>query len=194
MEAAAEIPWHGKHSVSTEQFTPTRKFLDQNPLIFSTKILPLNVRSYYPISSILLTHSNMCNVKDETSSTKVKTQICFVGVVVFKKFKTRVNHFPCRACSKLNCFNTFLKCAQWGTTLSFVNVRIMQRFHAIFHTVWYCGGVTEETYKCCVFQVVQELALVMYAALDIGLKEDEERTLSPGLENLLAHMISAGRP
>ena len=43
------------------------------------------------------------------------------------------------------------------------------------------------------FQVVQELALVMYAALDIGLKEDEERTLSPGMENLLAHMISAGR-
>jgi len=42
-------------------------------------------------------------------------------------------------------------------------------------------------------QVVQELALVMYAALDIGLKEDEERTLSPGLENLLAHMISAGK-
>ena len=33
----------------------------------------------------------------------------------------------------------------------------------------------------------------MYAALDIGLKEDEERTLSPGMENLLAHMISAGR-
>ena len=33
----------------------------------------------------------------------------------------------------------------------------------------------------------------MYAALDIGLKEDEERTLSPGLENLLAHMISAGK-
>ena len=42
-------------------------------------------------------------------------------------------------------------------------------------------------------QVVQELALVMYAALDIGLKEDEERTLTPGLENLLAHMISAGK-
>ena len=37
------------------------------------------------------------------------------------------------------------------------------------------------------------MALVMYAALDIGLKEDEERTLSPGMENLLAHMISAGR-
>jgi spire-like protein len=32
----------------------------------------------------------------------------------------------------------------------------------------------------------------MYAALDIGLKEDEERTLSPGMENLLAHMMSAG--
>ena len=41
--------------------------------------------------------------------------------------------------------------------------------------------------------MVQELALVMYAALDIGLKEDEERTLTPGLENLLAHMISAGK-
>ena len=37
------------------------------------------------------------------------------------------------------------------------------------------------------------MALVMYAALDIGLKEDEERTLTPGLENLLAHMISAGK-
>ena len=46
---------------------------------------------------------------------------------------------------------------------------------------------------CRSLQVVQELALVMYAALDIGLKEDEERTLSPGMENLLAHMISAGR-
>lgn len=42
-------------------------------------------------------------------------------------------------------------------------------------------------------QVVQELALVMYAALDTGLKEDEERTLTPGLENLLGHMISAGK-
>ena len=40
--------------------------------------------------------------------------------------------------------------------------------------------------------MVQELALVMYAALDLGLKEEEERTLSPGMENLLAHMISAG--
>lgn len=47
--------------------------------------------------------------------------------------------------------------------------------------------------EAILLQVVQELALVMYAALDIGLKEDEERTLSPGLENLLAHMISAGR-
>jgi hypothetical protein len=34
--------------------------------------------------------------------------------------------------------------------------------------------------------------MVMYAALDIGLKEDEERTLTPGLENLLDHMISTG--
>ena len=41
-------------------------------------------------------------------------------------------------------------------------------------------------------QVVHELALVMYDALDTGLKEDEERTLSPGLENLLGHMIAAG--
>jgi hypothetical protein len=41
-------------------------------------------------------------------------------------------------------------------------------------------------------QVIQELAMVMYAALDIGLKEDEERTLTPGLENLLDHMISTG--
>ena len=41
-------------------------------------------------------------------------------------------------------------------------------------------------------QVVHELALVMYDALDTGLKEDEERRLSPGLENLLGHMIAAG--
>ena len=41
-------------------------------------------------------------------------------------------------------------------------------------------------------QVVRELALVMYEALDTGLKEDEERSLSPGLENLLGHMIAAG--
>ena len=47
-------------------------------------------------------------------------------------------------------------------------------------------------YYYFLLQVVHELALVMYDALDTGLKEDEERTLSPGLENLLGHMIAAG--
>jgi hypothetical protein len=40
------------------------------------------------------------------------------------------------------------------------------------------------------FQVISELGLVIYSALDFGLKENEERTLTPGLENLLDLMTS----
>ena len=42
------------------------------------------------------------------------------------------------------------------------------------------------------FQVISELGLVIYSALDFGLKEHEERTLTPGLENLLDLMTSLG--
>ena len=42
------------------------------------------------------------------------------------------------------------------------------------------------------FQVISELGLVIYSALDFGLKENEERTLTPGLENLLDLMTSLG--
>ena len=41
-------------------------------------------------------------------------------------------------------------------------------------------------------QVISELGLVIYSALDFGLKENEERTLTPGLENLLDLMTSLG--
>lgn len=41
-------------------------------------------------------------------------------------------------------------------------------------------------------QVITELGLVIYSALDFGLKENEERTLTPGLENLLDFMTSLG--
>ncbi|TRY61809.1 hypothetical protein TCAL_17229 [Tigriopus californicus] len=40
--------------------------------------------------------------------------------------------------------------------------------------------------------VITELGLVIYSALDFGLKENEERTLTPGLENLLDLMTSFG--
>ena len=43
------------------------------------------------------------------------------------------------------------------------------------------------------FQVISELGLVIYSALDFGLKENEERTLTPGLENLLDLMTSLGK-
>ena len=40
--------------------------------------------------------------------------------------------------------------------------------------------------------MISELGLVIYSALDFGLKENEERTLTPGLENLLDLMTSLG--
>ena len=37
-----------------------------------------------------------------------------------------------------------------------------------------------------------ELGVVIFTALDFGLKEDEERQLSPALENVIDLMTSAG--
>ena len=42
------------------------------------------------------------------------------------------------------------------------------------------------------FQTVAELGVVIFTALDFGLKEDEERQLSPALENVIDLMTSAG--
>jgi hypothetical protein len=41
-------------------------------------------------------------------------------------------------------------------------------------------------------QAVEQIGLIIYAALDFGLREDEERQLSPQLEKLLDLMTSAG--
>ena len=43
------------------------------------------------------------------------------------------------------------------------------------------------------FQTVAELGVVIFNALDFGLKEDEERQLSPALENMIDLMTSAGK-
>ncbi len=43
-----------------------------------------------------------------------------------------------------------------------------------------------------IFQVITSLGLVIYSALDFGLKENEERRLTPGLENILELMTSLG--
>ena len=41
-------------------------------------------------------------------------------------------------------------------------------------------------------QAITELGVVIYNALDFGLKEAEERQLTPGLETLLDLMTSLG--
>ncbi len=41
-------------------------------------------------------------------------------------------------------------------------------------------------------QTVAELGLVVFNALDYGLKEEEERQLSPALENLIDIMTAVG--
>ena len=43
------------------------------------------------------------------------------------------------------------------------------------------------------FQAITELGVVIYSALDFGLKEAEERQLTPGLETLLDLMTSLGK-
>lgn len=43
------------------------------------------------------------------------------------------------------------------------------------------------------FQVITSLGLVIYSALDFGLKDSEERKLSPELENILDLMTSLGQ-
>ena len=45
---------------------------------------------------------------------------------------------------------------------------------------------------CLILQTVAELGVVIFTALDFGLKEDEERQLSPALENVIDLMTSAG--
>ena len=43
------------------------------------------------------------------------------------------------------------------------------------------------------FQTVAELGVVIFTALDYGLKDEEERQLSPALENVIDLMTSAGK-
>ena len=43
------------------------------------------------------------------------------------------------------------------------------------------------------FQTVAELGVVIFNALDFGLKDDEERQLSPALENMIDLITSAGK-
>ena len=43
---------------------------------------------------------------------------------------------------------------------------------------------------CFLFQVIGELSIVIYAALDHGIKEDDERKLSEELANILDLMAS----
>ena len=43
------------------------------------------------------------------------------------------------------------------------------------------------------FQAIVQLGLVIYAALDYGLRDDEERQLTPQTETLLDIMTSAGK-
>ena len=43
-----------------------------------------------------------------------------------------------------------------------------------------------------IFQTVAELGVVIFTALDYGLKDEEERQLSPALENVIDLMTSAG--
>ena len=47
-------------------------------------------------------------------------------------------------------------------------------------------------FKFFLFQTVAELGVVIFTALDYGLKDDEERQLSPALENVIDLMTSAG--
>lgn len=48
-------------------------------------------------------------------------------------------------------------------------------------------------YKNPVLQTVAELGTVVFNALDYSLKEEEERQLSPALENLIDMMTNAGK-
>ena len=41
-------------------------------------------------------------------------------------------------------------------------------------------------------QIVYELGVVIFRALDYGMKSDEERQLSPSLEELIDSMTSSG--
>ena len=43
------------------------------------------------------------------------------------------------------------------------------------------------------FQTIAELGVVIFTALDYGLKDEEERQLSPALENVIDLMTSAGK-
>lgn len=44
----------------------------------------------------------------------------------------------------------------------------------------------------CLFQVIESLGIMIYKALDYGLKENEERELSPPLEQLIDLMTNMG--
>ena len=52
---------------------------------------------------------------------------------------------------------------------------------------------TKSTTDISSFQTVAELGVVIFTALDYGLKDEEERQLSPALENVIDLMTSAGK-
>jgi hypothetical protein len=54
------------------------------------------------------------------------------------------------------------------------------------------GMVVFDNKKTLVLQTVAELGMVVFNALDFGLKEEEERQLSPALEHLIDTMTAAG--
>ncbi len=58
--------------------------------------------------------------------------------------------------------------------------------------VSYQSMVVFEHKKTMVLQTVAELGMVVFNALDFGLKEEEERQLSPALEHLIDTMTAAG--
>ena len=54
-------------------------------------------------------------------------------------------------------------------------------------------NVTNNNWFTIIFQAITELGVVIYSALDFGLREAEERQLTPGLETLLDLMTSLGK-
>ncbi|XP_069476937.1 protein spire homolog 1 isoform X5 [Ambystoma mexicanum] len=58
------------------------------------------------------------------------------------------------------------------------------------------GGATgkSENLLCTETEVIESLGMIIYKALDYGLKENEERNLSPPLEQLIDHMTNTEQP
>ena len=55
-----------------------------------------------------------------------------------------------------------------------------------------CHSAGTVSYTHNFSQTVAELGVVIFTALDFGLKEEEERQLSPALEHLIDRMTSIG--